>query len=584
MQKYILYIFISLLFSTAVFAEDLTTSPLEKLNQLSQSKEWLSLGHYRQILGGSFESEIDDPKFFLAPTGKTDPTAELIATYISLNKIQCSFPARFAWLKEQGFEVRDEVKCQDFEEWLSLLDPHSLTLIFPSSYLNNPSSMFGHLFLRVDGESADTSGLLGYGISYSAETGEDDGMSFIVKGLAGGYGGYYSILPYYKLVAGYNEIENRDIWEYPLELTPAEVKKVLAHLWELRGIRTDYYFLDENCSYQLLSLLEIANPKYALKDETRAWVLPVDLIRLLRTKSLIKSESYRPSLKSQLLYEASLLDKNHSKTQELETEISYANYQLRRDYDPELANKLNQLLIKKNSLSLNQKTVPTPALPESGHKTMRFGLSAGLIGDKFVSEYRFRAAYHDLLDPPVGFQEYSQIQFMNLQLSRSEIDELRLEQLDIFDVISLTPFRSYLNVPSWKAHLSLKRELFEKGQRSLLLEASAGPGITTKITENSAFYLLTEPVLLAGPALSENYALGIRPSVGTIIDPLSSLRLHFFGRYRNNFAGSTSEDWQWGSEARLSLTADLAVRFELLRELTRENYQSTGIATFELYF
>ena len=35
---------------------------------------------------------------------------------------------------------------------------------------------------------------------------------------------------------------------------------MLKHLWELQGIAFDYYYFDENCSWQLLGLLEVARP------------------------------------------------------------------------------------------------------------------------------------------------------------------------------------------------------------------------------------------------------------------------------------------------------------------------------------
>lgn len=47
---------------------------------LDQQRYWHLLLHYRPTLAGGYESEADDPGFFLAPNGKTDPKAELEAT------------------------------------------------------------------------------------------------------------------------------------------------------------------------------------------------------------------------------------------------------------------------------------------------------------------------------------------------------------------------------------------------------------------------------------------------------------------------------------------------------------------------
>src|SRR3972149_2350286 len=49
-------------------------------------------------------SLVDDPRFFLSPSGKTDPAAELLATLdglfdnTSAPAAFCRFPARYAWL------------------------------------------------------------------------------------------------------------------------------------------------------------------------------------------------------------------------------------------------------------------------------------------------------------------------------------------------------------------------------------------------------------------------------------------------------------------------------------------------------
>jgi hypothetical protein len=76
-----------------------------------------------------------------------------------------------------------------------------VTLVFPTAYLNQPSSMFGHTFLRIDRNGQDDrSRLHSYAINYGAVTGNDGGVMFAFKGLMGGYPGTVSIMPYYKKV------------------------------------------------------------------------------------------------------------------------------------------------------------------------------------------------------------------------------------------------------------------------------------------------------------------------------------------------------------------------------------------------
>ncbi len=162
--------------------------------------------------------------------------------------------------------------------------------------MNNPSSMFGHTLLRFDRAGQDEkTRLLSYAVNYGAVTGNDNGLLFAVYGLTGGYPGTYSVMPYYQLVRQYTDFENRDIWEYQLNLTPAEVRRLLEHLWELREQYADYYFFDENCSYQLLFLLDVARPGLRLADRFPVYAIPVDTVRaVVRQDDLLVARGVPP--------------------------------------------------------------------------------------------------------------------------------------------------------------------------------------------------------------------------------------------------------------------------------------------------
>ena len=89
-------------------------------------------------------------------------------------------------------------------------------------------------------------------------------------------------------------MENRDIWEYDLNLTKAETIKLFNHLWEMQGIGSDYWFFDENCSYNMLLLLESARPDLYLSTSI-LWEAPTDTIKKIKKSGLIDKKKYRPS-------------------------------------------------------------------------------------------------------------------------------------------------------------------------------------------------------------------------------------------------------------------------------------------------
>ena len=272
--------------------------------------------HYKRGIFG-LRSLVDDPKFFADPNGKHDPRAELRATIRSFFRPVvegethpvCRFVARFEWLKEKLNidESRLPVpRCEEFEALLAQIRPESVTLIFPTSHMNSPASMYGHTLLTI--ETASKSRLLAYAVNYSALIqGETFAPIYVGKGLLGGYPGYYSILPYYAKLQEYSDVDDRDIWEYPLNLDRAEVRRLILHVAEMENIYSRYYFFGENCSYGLMFLLEAARPSLHLTDQFGWWVIPLDTIRAMKASGLFTDAVYRPSKSTKINYLSALL-------------------------------------------------------------------------------------------------------------------------------------------------------------------------------------------------------------------------------------------------------------------------------------
>jgi hypothetical protein len=244
----------------------------QRLQRLANEPYWISVGHYERGKLGGWRSYVDDRKFFLASDGAHHPDAELHATLQALyapattgdRHAQCVFPARTRWLREQ-LHLTDlpKVDCAEFGKWFSDVAPHSAVLIFPAAYLNSPSSMFGHTLLRIDQADvqSNNTALLSYAINFGAYVeGSDNSILYAWKGLAGGYPGLFALVPYQEKLSEYRSLENRDLWEYRLNLTPEETGRMVEHVWELKQVQFDYFFFDENCSYRLLELLQEARP------------------------------------------------------------------------------------------------------------------------------------------------------------------------------------------------------------------------------------------------------------------------------------------------------------------------------------
>ena len=99
-----------------------------------------------------------------------------------------------------------DVPCPELQAYMDKVKPSSVTLVFSSAYANNPGSMFGHTFLRINSSLnkktvQEKQDLLDWGISYAAQVPQDEnGLVFVFLGLSGGYPGQFSLLPYYAKV------------------------------------------------------------------------------------------------------------------------------------------------------------------------------------------------------------------------------------------------------------------------------------------------------------------------------------------------------------------------------------------------
>lgn len=591
--------------------------------QLHNARYWHILLHYKKTLSG-VKSVIDDPRFFLAPDGKYNPRAELEATLRAFfnppddpaNPPICRFIARYAWLKEQlGF---DESKlpvasCRKFDQTMEVIRPKSATLIFPAAYMNNPASMFGHTFINIETETR--SKLLSHAVNYSAFTTETNGMVFALKGLSGFYKGYFSILPYYGKVQEYSDIDQRDIWEYHLNFSEAEVKKMVMHIWELQGIYSYYYFFDENCSYHILFLLEAGRPALHLTDRPNWWVIPIDTVRELEDAHAIAAADYRPSRATKIRYAASFLDTQQQiiaislsrstvdpesalradiPAQDKEVMFDLAAEYLQYSYvKKEIAKErysalFLKLLTARSTLgtkAVPQQEPPAPGDPEKGHTSNRLGLGVGVRKGDGFEELRLRPAYHTLTDYDAGYERGAQIQFMNLALRYyHEKEKLELKSMDVIDIISLSP-RDLLFKPfSWKVKTGFRQQLRPDGDNHLVYQLNTGGGLAYCNKQLGLYYGMVEGDLNLSGAFKENYALGIGASAGlkkNVTDwwtVLLEARSLYYG------LGDEHKTYELTMKHNFALSAQRSLSWEVTRTRTFGIYETDAVFMCNLFF
>lgn len=597
--------------------------------KLADSREWHVLLHYRPNFFGGVTSEQDGPDFFLAPDGKTNPQAEMEATlagFFSDNligkakqPIQCAFIARYTWLKERlAFDERrlPPKDCDRFKTWMQGLNPQSITLIFPSAFMNNPASMFGHSLFRVDrqGQTAQTR-LLAYTINFMADVPDEEGIMFAVRGLTGGYQGTFSAIPYYLKVKEYRDIENRDIWEYRLNLTDAQVRRMLMHVWEMGNASFDYFFFRENCSYQLLPLLEVANSDWHFTDQFTWWTLPGDTVRLLtKQPGVVGDAVYRPARTTQIrrryerlsgdergllrrvLREPALV--RDPAFQQLPVErrallldiaSDYLRYQsitdekqaeIYKDHDRTVLVARSELRVKPDETPIE----PFVTRPELGHNTSRFGVGAGYRQDEWFEELNFRAVYHDLLDPEIGYAPGYQIELGSVALRHYEKKEqVRLERATLANVVSLTPVDSLFMSPSWKINVGMQSVRHNECRYCSAGVVNGGAGLTfeTHLLKREYFFGFGEIETTYSHAFEEKHRAGGGGTLGMLADLTDRWRLLASASYLRFPLGEKSDEVRWSVGQRYTLAKDAALRFEYTHRERRDN---EALFTIHAYF
>ncbi len=589
----------SLLISLGAFATtSVMAQPNFNIEQLANDSYWLKLGHYLPNTFSGYESSVDKGEFFLSPNGKSSPRAELDATIAALystdsqaaHEARCHYPARFTWLESKlGREA--ELDCEEMETWRDVIDPEGMTLVFPTAFMNNPSSMFGHTLLRVDAKDQTRhKELVAFAINFAAEPEtQDNAALYAFKGLVGSYPGRFTVMPYYRKVREYNDIESRDIWEYKLNLTEEEVNRVLLHLWEMQRAEFDYYFLDENCSYQLLALLELARDDLSLIEDFPLQAIPSDTVKTLANNGLLAEPKYREAFGTRLLHQSEEIDSrlfeaakqakqgHYPSAEEFSDSeraaiyefayewLNFELYDVGLERDP-TAKRLTDLLYQRSRIKVDSPFTPVPQptiSPEKGHASSRIGISYQ-YSDLFTNKatFEWRPAYHDLLDSQDGFIPGAKISVLDTQFSIDEDGTSRVDRFYFIDSMALAPSSRVFDSLAWNVRLGYDRRP-DEDKKSGRTFAQGGFGKAWGDSDELHIYGLFSAEVSGGQLTDYDAAPGAGIEAGMLYQLGDNHRLGIQGQYLSLFStdadqnASATASWHW------SLSRNLAVRSQV---------------------
>lgn len=547
--------------------------------ELQSSPQWRALLHYRRTLPGRDESLITAPAFFLSPEGRTNPGAELAATMDAMfsntpvgdDHPACRFPARRQWLI-RALNIPpgtlQSPRCSGLDNYLQSVAPHSAALVFPEAHINSPASMFGHTLIRLDSGSGNR--MLSYSVSYAAALPDDPGPLMPIRGVFGLYRGYFTALPYYEKIKEYSHMEARDIWEYDLNLTPEETRMMALHIWELKDAYADYYFLDDNCAYALMLLIEAARPEADLSAGFSFLALPVETIHAIKEAGLINSVTYRPSRATRITHMESLAgpavleaalkaraapgdamtntpgaisitSPALSEAQKI-IALDLASEYIRHDYmrgrieRDEYTARYMAALSARSRLNPHEYQIPAPEPPEAGHSPAMLAMGYGVertdssVEDRGYAMIRARVAYHALMDPAAGYRTGAAISIFDAEIRHySTEDETVVNRFMLFEITSLAARGNYVKPVSWGVRLGALRELSPDGWRTpTVLEGRAG--MSWRTGAHVRLYGMMDLSLKGGGALTDGYALGGGLSAGAVMSTSGAYTLALEGR------------------------------------------------------
>lgn len=586
----------ALLFSFNVLAAMPGEALFERAREkrLSEHEQWRNLVHYKNSLFGNPVSQADGRLFFLADDGKTNPESELEATIRAFyaTKIPeivshdsgspkytetelktlaqhpiCRFPARLRFLKrELGWDGSDlpKVNCALYDDFVRRVDARSASLVFSSFFLNNPSSTFGHSFLRLNSGLWQNFGgarneLLDTGINYAANPTVTNPVLYALFGMVGLFPGTFTAVPYYYKVREYNDFESRDLWSYDLNLTEDELKMLVDHIWEEGATYYDYLYFTENCSYHMFTLLDAAAPQYRLADRLPLAVIPSNTIRVLYSvPGLVTKVSYRPSVRAQLKHRLTTFTKEEERAlsqlvenenpENLSSEMSAETKAKILDaYSDQVelakaddlvkegsaAQKLKQrILLSRAKLGVKSPSLEVPmsddTAPHIARGTRRFELGYGhetsknALTENYVS-FGHRFAMVDLLDPGPGYPRNMHVDFASFRARYRLSDrELEWDEIHVFKMTALTPLHPYYPSKSMRVELGAKKwvdaECEHEDRRCLVSVVEGGPGITIAFDRAERFNLFgfaNMKLAYTPKFLGANVRASIGPRVGT---------------------------------------------------------------------
>jgi hypothetical protein len=331
---------------------------------------------------------------------------------------------------------------------------------------------------------------------------------------------------------------------------------------------SDYYFLDENCSFMLLKILEAIRPDLDLTSGFRLYAIPADTIRKVASvpgllgepsylpASLAKFQQHTENLDAEERAELKRLHKTRSsdancadpcKAKVLDALVQYVDFEtlvVGSGENPELRKWRKELLLQRARVNVVSNPLvvrPRSSPPHLGHNASLIGVSAGvrqMAEDNTVqSVFTWRPALHDLTAGSDGYAPGMQLKVLETVASAGE--SARLESLTLLEIFSLPESVPLINTKAWRFGLGYER----RGDfGSYYHQFGAGKAWWFQPERSALYGLLKSDLRFAADI--KKLTLGPAVEVGALARIGGNLRVLVTGEGRRRFyVGGVAQDW-----------------------------------------
>lgn len=570
--------------------KDLSTAlQLAHQQQLASQKAWLRLLYYPEVKGHApftsrinnrFNPVVNQQQFFASAAGASNPQAELDKMLSELyqptlkdnDAVQCRFPARTQWLIDALNINRASLPaqhCGALHTWLQQINPQSVSLIFASEYLDSPASAFAHSFLRFDNSDVDNQ----YYLNFTPKVTEGEHfLKFAYKSSIGGNAGEFSMTNYQQGIKEYLQDDGRNVWQYQLNLTDAQVQQLAYRTWEIKDQILPYYLMADNCASEILVLLNSIFPNKNFLSNHSPMVSPAQVVRLLKNEHLIRLTDFSPATPTiaQAKINREKLAQNHQDLLNIPPSQSVQSPLSPSRDNPELANPLSRFDIG----------IAHQSFTTAGHQPN--------LSDNNAVILNYRMVYRDALDKIDGYPIGSQLSALTVGIrvndNTKHQDAVQLQRLGIIDARSFHPVNTAKKGPSWGATIGLQREFDginndDPNYNHLVANFSGELGRSIafgKTTANSGdmpaniCYGLGSVAAQFGKGLYHGYRTGLGVNVGCNAElthnwrAISELKLPFW------FSGDSNNERYWQPKLSLGSQFDINQRNAIRATASRE--------------